>query len=173
MAKKQEVIDAKKVFTLSSGIQFSVLPVNNILLYDAQQKAKYPDVPLVKIRQGGKDVWTENPSNADYLRRVREIDAQRNMLAMEAIILHGLHLESPLPEDERWLRKIGRTIDLSIYEDDEGEIDPEDVAYLYLRYVGVRNADDYTLISNAVVPTEAEVAEEAEMFSGDEGGDPA
>lgn len=169
MAKKQDK-GAKQVFTLSTGHQFEATPVNSMLIYDAQEQYKYPDVPKIQISQGGSKFWVDNSSDPTYQERFAAVERQRNMAALSTIIQNGIKLVSPMPDTGAWLRKVRRLVDLSLYEDENGEITGEDLEYLFLRYVAIASAEDYQLIFSSATLTEERVQEEMAAFPGDEEG---
>jgi hypothetical protein len=160
-----------KKYKLSTGYEFTANPVNSMLIYDAQEQFRFPEVPKIQIRQGGQTMWVDNSSDPTYTERFAAVERQRNMAALSTIIQNGIRLASPLPDTSGWLRKVRRLVDLSLYEDDKGEITGEDLEYLFLRYVAISSAEDYQLIFNSATLTEERVQEEMAAFPGDAEGE--
>ena len=157
-----------RVYELSTGYEFTARPVGSMIIYDAQNDLKFPDPPKVKITQKGESWWQDNPNDSRYVARCEEIQRDRNMAALTVMIEWGIKLHSPLPADESWLDKIRRRINLSGYEDDQGQIKADDKEYLFLRYIAISTKEDYELVASCVSLTEAEVSEVTDSFSGDE-----
>lgn len=163
--------NGKKVYELSTGYKFTATPVNSMLVYDAQEQFPYPEPPKVQIKQGGSTVWMDNPSDSTYQERFSQVERQRNMAALSCVIQNGIRLEGEVPADREWLRRVRRQVNLALYENESGEITGEDLEYLFLRYVAIASADDYSLVFNSATLTEEAVQEAADSFSGDETGD--
>lgn len=159
-----------KKYKLSTGYEFTANPVNSMLVYDAQEQFPFPEPPKVQIKQGGSMVWMDNPSDSTYQERFNQVERQRNMAALSCVIQNGIRLEGEVPPEREWLRKVRRQVNLSLYEDDNGEITGEDLEYLFLRYVAIASADDYSLVFNSATLTEEAVQDAADSFSGDETG---
>ncbi len=160
-----------KTHELSTGYKFTAIPVNSMLVYDAQEQFPYPEPPKVQVKQGGSQVWMDNPSDSTYRERFAQVERQRNMAALSCVIQNGIRLVGEVPADREWLRKVRRQVNLSLFEDENGEITGEDLEYLFLRYVAIASADDYSLVFNSATLTEEAVQEAADSFSGDETGD--
>jgi len=160
----------KKTYELSTGFKFTATPVNSMLVYDAQEQFPFPEPPKVQVKQGGSMVWMDNPSDSTYRERFNQVERQRNMAALSCVIQNGIRLVGEVPTDREWLRKVRRQVNLALYENEQGEIEGEDLEYLFLRYVAIASADDYSLIFNSATLTEEAVQEAADSFSGDEEG---
>lgn len=171
MAKKKQELSGVKVHTLSTGYQFTAKQTNSMLIYDAQEQFKFPDVPKIQIKQGGQTMWIDNSSDPSYVERMDDIGRKRNMAALSCVIQNGVKLVGGVPEDRAWLRKVRRMVDLSLYEDENGDISGEDLEYLFLRYVAIASADDYALVFSAATLTEEAVQEVAASFPGDAEGE--
>jgi len=170
--KKSKVVEPQvKTFKLSTGYEITAEPVNSMLVYDAQEQFKYPEPPKIEIKQGGSRFWVDNTTDATYQERFEGITRQRNMAALSCIIQNGIHLVGEPPADDKWLKKVRRLIDLSLYEDDNGDITGAEREYLFLRYVAIATGDDYQVVFNAATLTEEAVQEEMAKFPGDEEGD--
>lgn len=162
---------AQQVFTLSTGYKFTATPTNSMLIYDAQEQYKFPDPPKIKVSQGGQTFWVDNSSDENYKDRYADVERKRNMAALSTIIQNGIRLVGPVPDAKGWLRKVRRLVDLSLYEDEDGQITGEDLEYLFLRYVAISSAEDYQAIFGAATLTEEAVQEEMAAFPGDAEGD--
>lgn len=156
-----------KKYKLSTGYEFTANPVNSMLVYDAQEQWVLPEPPKIEIKQGGSRVWVDNPSDPIYQQRFDDIQRKRNMAALSCVIQNGIKLVGEVPAERDWLRRVRRMVDLAQFEDGDGEITGEDLEYLFLRYVAIASADDYSLVFNSATLTEEGVQEAAESFSGD------
>lgn len=160
-------MEEQKVYTLSTGVKFKTRPMASIIIYDVQRQIPLPEPPLIKIKQRGQDRLVEDYTNPYYVDRMEEAQRDRNIAAMDAMIRFGVELVSPLPDNMEWLQNLQSVLDLSRFEDDGGDITLDNLKYIYLRYVAMLTAADYTLVSGAVMPTQEEVAEAVEQFPAD------
>lgn len=162
VAKKST--EKQDVRTLSSGVKVRAVTVSASLIMDVQNQIKYPPVPIVKDDEKGQTY--ENPDHPSYKRACAEVDSQRAIAAMDAIIMFGVELVDGLPKDDRWLRKLktmqkAGSIDLSGF-DLKDEIDLE---FLYKKYEAVRS-EDYDIINEMVGVTAEGIADAEDSFQG-------
>ena len=149
--KSGAVIVAKKLaarsgvnapFALSTGVEARFTPVSISIITEAQSAIPDPPVPIWHNESKGTD--EPNPNHPDYLKALERIDSERNLAAIDAMVMFGVELVNGVPEDGKWLKtlklrqKMGLSnVDLSIF-DLEDEIELE---FLYKKYFAVAAAD--------------------------------
>lgn len=130
---------------LSTGYRARVSPVSASLIDDVTSLIKDPDVPI--YHNEDKDRDEPNPGDPTYIRALADADKKRGNAAMDALILFGVELLDPLPKDGKWLKKLlylqkRGTLSLALYNLE----DPDDVEFLFKRYIAV-SADDIITVS--------------------------
>ena len=164
---KEEVVE--EVITLSTGVRAIFIPVAASLIQQVQAKIKDPDVPMETV-EGKGDRKYPNPGNPEYIRKVEEADSERALAAVDAMIMFGVELVDPIPDNGwdtklKYLEKRG-LLDLSEF-DLQDEMDRE---FLFKRLIAVASADLIKISIKAGVNAE-EVAAAAASFPGNEGGE--
>ena len=164
---EEEVVE--EIVTLSTGVRAKFIPVAASLIQQVQAKIRDPDVPMETV-EGKGDRKFPNPGNPEYLRKVEEADSERALAAVDAMIMFGVELVDPIPDngwDKRlkYLEKRG-LLDLTDF-DLSDEMDKE---FLFKRLIAVASSDLMKIGIKAGISTE-EVAVVAASFQGDSGGD--
>ena len=167
VAAEKTLPQGKQVYKLSTGYEFTATQVPSMIIYDAQDRYKFPEPPKVQISQGGQKFWVDNSNDSRYIEKMEEVQRQRNMAALGVMIEYGVHLYGNVPDDTKWLERVRRRVDLTSYEDENGEIGGESLEYLFLRYVAISTREDFEVIARAVTLTEEEVSQSVEMFPSD------
>ena len=138
--KKEKEGDNDGIVTLSTGYRARLNPVGSIVIQEIITQIEPPKVP--KFFNEDKQREEENPNHPDYLAAVQEHSIKQTMAATEAMIMLGVDLVDPLPEDGRWLTKLRYMerhgyLDLSGYDLD----DPMDEEMLFKKFIAVGSLD--------------------------------
>lgn len=104
--KKKVVKKAKSkkkggVHTLISGIKVKFHPVAANVMVDAQGRIPDPLMRTYKDTTTGKD--EPNPGHPEYLKELADVKTLRAKAAMDVMVLFGLELLDPVPEENKWL----------------------------------------------------------------------
>lgn len=143
MKKADNVGRVKRLF---NGDYVLVHGVSPALIDRVQAGIKEPKAP-VQLMDTGEELINYN--DPEYQEALRAVEAQRNVAALNAIILFGLQLVdadgTPIdaPEDKRWernLKKMGinwreemlKMRQVEEFEDEEDELDARNDAYMLL-----------------------------------------
>lgn len=140
---------AGSVQTLSTGVRIKVNTVPPGLVEDVMAQVKEPPVPMFYDEE--RDREYPNPTDPEYIKALQQVERDRSVAMIEAIVLFGIELVDGLPDDETWLKKLrfmGRrgTFDISGYDLDD-ELDRE---FLFKRYICLGTADDLALLVSSV-----------------------
>lgn len=132
-AKEQRDALANREFDLPYGMKGKVVPVAARLLDEVTSRIKDPEPPMVVLE--GKEKPEPNPFDPGYVRAKSEAESKRGSVGMDALIMFGLELTTPLGTNG-WLSKLKLMermgqIDLAMY-DLQDELDLE---YVYKRYI--------------------------------------
>lgn len=128
--------------TLSTGIRARIKGVPPAIIDDATTGLKDPKIPTTFDEEKGREV--ENPFDPEYLSAKEEVERQRGVAAMDVMIMFGVDLVDPIPDDDTWLSKLRflarrKTIpfDETLYNLE----DPVEREFIFKRYVAVAGAD--------------------------------
>jgi len=155
VAQERAGVDGIRV--LSSGMRAKLKPVSASLVDEVVQKLKYPDVPMWHNPDRERD--EPNPSDPNYQREVDSVNHQRGIAAMDAIIMFGVDLLDPIPDDDEWLEGL-RMLGI--------EFDPTNAfrrKFAYKKYIAVSQDDIQSIMRlSGITPEEVERA--ADTFPG-------
>jgi hypothetical protein len=161
VAKEQK--DGAGLHVTRTGYKVRIQPFPEMLARQAVMAVKDPPVPV--YWNADKEREEPNPNDPDYLNAKAEAEAKRGEAGIDAALLFGVELVSPLPSDERWLKKLGM---LGIH------VDPTDslaVELAFLKYIVFSSSEDISALTGQVSVTERGIAEAAATFPGDAAGD--
>jgi len=145
------------ILTLSTGVKARLVPVAASLIQTVQNKIKAPPVPTWRNEDKGRD--EPNPNDPIYLEKKKEVEEERGMAVIDALIMFGVELVDGLPEDKLWIRKL-KVVGIEIDEADEFDVD-----FAYKKYICVSSEDLMKITQLAGVTSEA-VSKRVESFSG-------
>lgn len=173
MAKSTAVTTAKRraarstgnePITLSTGVKARFIPVSVSVITEAQAAIPDPKVPMWFNEAKGKE--EPNPAHPDYERALKATENERNLAAIDALIMFGIELLDGVPNDDRWVKTLKMrerlnltTVKLSDY-DLEDDFDRE---FLYKKYFAVSAVDVSSLMQFSGV-SEEDIAEAARSF---------
>jgi hypothetical protein len=154
----------KEIHTLSTGVRVTLNYVPSMLVQEAQQTVPNPPVPQIFLEKQNRVV--DNPMDERYVKELENAESKRTMAAFDVMVSFGVRLVDGLPKDKGWLKQLRRvggrgSVDLNQYDLD----DPEDLEFLYLRFVAFQTASDFNIL-NKVIITEADIQEKVESFPG-------
>jgi hypothetical protein len=158
VAKKQR--DPEQIVMLSTGYRARLRSVSAGLIAEAQQSVKYPTPPTWYNEAAGRE--EENPNHPAYIAEVENIEMQRNLVGMEALIMFGVELvdeegnQLEIDIEADWVRRLRfmerrgvislEGLDLS---------DPIDAEFAFKKYIAVGALDMDTITSATIVSEEA------------------
>lgn len=147
----------RTVVTLSTGYKARLLPVSAKLLDDIAHSVKEPPVPKQFIEAKGRDEY--NPLDPAYQLEVKEANRLRGLRTTEALVMFGIQLVEPIPDQDEWMPKLRYlekrgNLDLSAFDFS----DPLDVEFVFKNYIAV-STQDLIFASMASGLTDEEVAE--------------
>jgi len=128
------------ITTLSTGYRARLIPVSASLIDQVTAQVKDPDIPM--WHNDDKDVDEPNPNHPDYIKALEGKGRERGMAAMDAIIMFGVDLLDPIPEDNIWIKKLqilGISLDIDVD-------DPIEREFAFKKYVAVA-AEDVSFVA--------------------------
>lgn len=143
------------IITLSTGYRAKIKPVSVTLIDAAVSKIVDSDPPMVMIEDKGRE--EPNPFDPTYRKILEENIHKRSMASVDVMILMGVKLLDPVPDDIEWLvplkqlQRLGH-IDLSMY-DLKDDLDRE---FIFKRFVAVGN-DDLKLVTSRMGISEVDM----------------
>jgi len=105
VAEKNENMAAERaVITLSTGVKALLTPVSASLIDEVTARVKDPQVPMWMNEDKGRE--EPNPAHPQYLEDLATAERLRGKAAMDALIMFGVKLVDPVPEENDWLEKL-------------------------------------------------------------------
>ena len=157
-----------EIVTLASGVRVKLHPVSSILVQDILGRLPTPEVPIWHNPDTDRD--EENPLNPEYKKALREQAAKITQYMTNAYILFGMELVDPVPDKESWLKNVKRMERLGAISLQDYDLqDPDDLEYLYKRYIAAPTEPEIELITSMSRLTAEEVAQARASFRGDAG----
>lgn len=151
-------LDESKIRTLSTGIRAKIVPVSASLIDEVTANVKDPKVPTWHNEEKGRD--EPNPNDPGYQEALQEAQRERGVAAMDAMIMFGVELVDPMPEDDKWVRKLKFVgVDISDIDLDD-EIARE---FFYKKHIVV-GATDLKALTEASGISEEDIAEAERTF---------
>jgi hypothetical protein len=162
-AEAQAQVDTDDIVTLSTGVRVRLASVSASLIDEVRSRVKDPPVPIMHDDEKGRDM--PNPHDPTFLREMQDAEDRRNKATTDAMILFGVKLVDPLPENDDWITE------LQFLHIEVDKSSPLALEFAYKKFIAV-GAPDYPLLLTASSPvTEEEVKRARESFPGDEGRD--
>lgn len=170
VAKRMRDRQLDEPVTLKSGVLVKLTPVSMSIITEAQVLIEDPAPPVWYNESKNRE--EVNPNDPEYLKALRKADEDRNLAAMDAIVMFGVELVNGVPDisEDPWLdmlkmrekRKLAPPI---LQEFDLN--DPIDLEYLYKKYVAVTTADLPKIMAVSGV-SEEDISTEMKKFQDNE-----
>jgi len=155
--------EGPEIKTLSTGVRVKLKAVSSSLVSEVMQRVPEPEVPIFHDDEKDRDM--PNPNDPSYLRALDEAENKRNSVATDAMLVFGVELVDPVPDDDSW---IGGLNFLGIEVDASDQFARE---FAYKKYIAV-GTPDLPLVYGASSPVSAsEVAEALDGFPDNGEGD--
>jgi len=122
------------IVVLSTGVRAKISPVSASLIDEVTARVKDPVVPMWENPDKGRK--EPNPSDPLYLAALNEAERERGKAAMDALVMFGVELVDPIPDDEEWLDKLKF---LGVVEDEA--LSPMARAFAYKKFIAVSAVD--------------------------------
>lgn len=168
--KKKAVAKSKKKkdrsLTLANGIRVKLHPVAANVMIDAQGRIPDPEMRTFIDPTTGKD--EPNPGSPKYIQELTEVTRLRAQASMDALLLFGLELLDPIPEENDWLDKL--KFMRFITDDEHRTAIGEDsfLRELYYKKYMVMDANTLSEIMSLAGVTPEMVAQARKSFPGDQ-----
>lgn len=159
VAKEQE--SSSGIHTLSTGIRVRFRGVSGSLIDEVRSRIEFPEVP--RIFDEDKQRELENPNDPVYLREVERTETRRNLAATDAMILFGVELVDPVPEDDDWVKRL-KFVNIEFDADDALTRE-----FAYKKYVAFGVSDIQKLLAASMVSQEGIKQAEASFPGAEEG----
>lgn len=133
--------------TLKNGVQLKKKPFPILLVQQVISSFKYPPVPEYWDEDRKRGI--KNPNNEDYLRQKDEVDTERGLAAIDAIIAFGTELVSVpddmyRPENDEWIDDL-ELVNIPVRRDNRK------ARYLaWVRNVAITDSEDIALLSSLI-----------------------
>lgn len=147
--------EKEKVTTLSTGIRAKILPVSASLIDEVTARVRDPKVPMWHDEEKGRD--EPNPNDPNYQDALQDAQRERGVAAMDAMIMFGVELVDPMPEDDKWIKRL-KFVGVDV--DNSDEIAKE---FSYKKHIAV-GAADLKMLTAASGITEEDIAEAERTF---------
>jgi len=162
-AKQQEGGPEDGITTLTTGVRVRLKSVSSSLVAEVMGRVKDPEVPIFHDEEKDRDL--PNPNDPGYLRALDDAETKRNQAATDAMLVFGVELVDPVPENEDWIEELAF---LGIEVDKSSKLAIE---FAYKKYIAVGSLD-LPLVYGASSPVSAkEVADALSSFPDNSEGD--
>lgn len=161
-AQEQVDVETDAVRVLSTGVRVCLKSVSASLIDEVRARVKDPDVPEVYDEE--KDRKLRNPNDPAYLRALEEAEELRGRAATDAMIMFGVELIDPIPDDDGWIDQLAF---LGIEVDVSNKFARE---FAYKKYIAVGTPDLPDVFTASSPVTGEGVAKAMAGFRGDADG---
>jgi hypothetical protein len=164
LAVAEELANQDGILTLSTGYRAKIRPVSAQLLDSAMSRIKDPPVPEIYLEEKGRN--EPNPNDPQYLKDLDEANHKRSMASVDVLILMGVQLVDPVPNDIEWLVGLQQLERLGLFDLSPYDLTNErDREFVFKRFVAVGN-EDLKMITAKMGITEADIKAAEAAFSG-------
>lgn len=150
--------------TLDNGVKVRIVPVSAALLEATTRSIPTPKPPMFLDEATGRDL--PNTMHPDYVAALEKTSHDRNLAAMDTLVMFGIELVDGMPEDDGWLKKLrylqdklGHDFGLEGF-DLSDEMDRE---YVYKRFV-LANGEILEAVTSASGLSSEEIKEAEATF---------
>lgn len=161
-AKEQVTPGVGEPVVLSTGVTVRFRGVSASLIDEVRMRIKDPEVPVIHDEEKDRDL--RNPSDPKYLKQLEEAEEARSVAATDAMIMFGVELVDPLPEDDLWIKKL-RFMGIEVDEED-----PLTLEFAFKKYIAVGVPDLPKMFTASSPVTEEDLAKAMASFQRDKGG---
>lgn len=147
------------IVILSTGVRAKITPVSGSLIEEVTSRFKPPKVPM--WLNPDKEREEPNPNDPEYQEALREATRAQAVAANDTLVMLGVELVDPLPEDDIWIKKL-KFLGIEVDADD-----PFQVEFAYKKYVACA-AIDLIEIGRRTGINEEAIAEAVAAFQGGE-----
>lgn len=102
-ARSNKKKSRNKITTTPSGYRVKLVPVAANVIREAQ--ARIPDAITRTYTNSTDGKEYENPAHPEYIAEVKIVEEERTKAAMNVMVLFGMELLDPIPDDNGWLEK--------------------------------------------------------------------
>lgn len=141
--------DFSKPFTASTGVKITLKAAPALLIEQAQSLIEKPKPPVQVVvdENTGKEREVANELHPDYQKALLDWDRERNMAALDTMVMFSVDLPDGLPEDENWIKQLKYLQKHSRFSLNGYNLDDEDDReFIYKRYIALGN-DELQLVS--------------------------
>ena len=148
VAKEVNNDSAKREFISSTGVKIKIMAVAPGLIQKVLGQIKDPVIPM--WMNPDKEREEPNPHDPNYQQALQEVTEKRAEASMNTMIMFGVQLVDPLPENKLWLKQLKYVGVTDIDEDD-----PFELEFAYKKYIATGSADFQKISRLAGVTQEA------------------
>lgn len=128
------------IVTLSTGVRARIVPVSPNLIDAVTSRIPDPEIPVWHNQDKGRD--EPNPNDPQYRRELAQAERRRGLAGMDAMIMFGVILVDGVPSDGEWLAKLRKAEKFGLLDLSDWDFsDPDEVEFLYKKFVAVSAAD--------------------------------
>ncbi len=102
-ARKAKKAARNKITVTPSGYRVKLVSVAANVIREAQ--ARIPDAITRTYTNATDGKEYENPAHPEYIAEVKIVEEERTKAAMSVMVLFGMELLEPIPDDNEWLEK--------------------------------------------------------------------
>lgn len=163
---RKKTAGKNKIRTTASGHRVKLVPVAANALREAQARIPDPTMRTFTNPNDGKE--QANPAHPEYIAELNAVKEERTKASMNVMVLFGMELLDPIPDDNGWLKKIkfAGLITQAEYDEAVGE-EGEFLREMYFKNYIV---GDFSLISTLASMsgiTQEMIAQARDSFPGD------
>lgn len=156
------------IIQFSTGYYVRITSVSASIIEEAQASVEYPEVPKWYNENAKRE--EENPNHPDYLKALEEVEKQKTMMAIDAMILFGVDVvdeegnDYVIDTNDKWFKRLRLMIKRGMINADNVDMDDElDVEWMFKKYIVV-GAPDLELVAKASSLSEEDVREASITF---------
>lgn len=163
-ARTRRTRATKTGIKLTTGIEVRLLPVAISIINEAQAAVPEPEVPLWFNENTGEN--EPNPNHPDYIKALEELETQKNLAAIDAMIFFGVEVLGGIPDPDTWLPKLlfaHRKGFMKLDIEGLDMNDPMELEFIYKKYIAV-GATDLPRVMEVAGITEEMIQQQADTF---------
>lgn len=150
-----------EIYTTKTGYRLVLKPFPSLLVQRAVSQVPTPKMPVYMNDEKGRE--EPNPHDPEYRQALIQAAEQRGIVGIDCTLLFGVELIDPIPEDDRWVRKL-QFLGVQVSDD------PIERELAFLKYVVFAHQDDISYVMDESRVSGKKVTAAEETFPGDEAG---